>query len=107
MSDKKKKILIIECCGEKYSKIVYDLEREPLIGKKYLIEVDGNYHNVDVVNVLPAKQRSNPYDIDMVSAESEDDNLLCDLMLIVSADGWYEGKDACKSLKKGENNGDR
>ncbi|MDD2935243.1 MAG: hypothetical protein PHX25_02090 [Candidatus Pacebacteria bacterium] len=99
----KDRIVIVDCCGERFSKIIEEWygKKEFTINENLVICLfSGQLWDVLLDNIFPAKSEVNPYEFDVLFTTSEDENLfLCLCDSIGKEKGWFEGEGACKKLK--------
>jgi len=98
----KKRLVIIDCCGERFSKVI----NEWFTGETFTIGdnldiclYSGQSWYAILVNILPAQSGSNPYELDVLFTKSEDENLFLCLCDCIDEKGWFHGEGACKKLK--------
>ena len=101
--DNKKRIVILDCCGERFSKIIDDWLEAPAVEEKtYLSLFPGQGWDVYVENILPSKSSGNPYSLDVVFTVSGDEDLFdCLCECLGDEKGWFEEARACLSLRQG------
>lgn len=96
-----KKIVIIECCEQRFSRI-YEYWRGdiPRIGERLVFSLfPGQSWDAIVSNILPAKSRGNTYDADAIFLKSDDQELFDVLCDCIDEEGWYEEEDALEQLR--------
>lgn len=105
MSDYKERLAVIDCCGQRFSKIICYWLDDPANAQKVTLEIDpGTIWNVTVCNYFPAGHPSGPRKIPMevVFLESSDENLFLLLCYLCGksdpADRWSEEEWAAKEL---------
>lgn len=73
-----KRLSIVDCCGERFSKIIDDWFSEPIVEQEVSLRLfPGQSWSVDVKLILSARSASNPYEFDAVFTESEMKTCLC------------------------------
>lgn len=101
MAKRESKIVIVDCCGERFSKVVDFWPSKPVIGEEVLLELfPGQGWQVLVTNIFPPKSDTNPYELDAVFMTSENKALFSCLCDCIEEKGWFENEEACAELPR-------
>lgn len=97
---KEKRLVILDCCRTRFSKVIGDWLFEPFAGEDVLLEIfPGQSWRVDVSLILPKKSESNPYGFDVVFTKSEEECLFdCLCSCLGNNEGWFQDEEAIKLL---------
>lgn len=94
-----KRIVILDCCGQRFSKIVDFWTDTPVIGETMFLEIHpGCGWTVMVKNILPPEFDANPYKLEVLFTTSDDESLFSCLCDCLGEKGWFENKEACLQL---------
>ena len=98
---RKKRIAIVDCCGDRFSKIIDWWLSEPISGAKINLDISSNVlWTVHIEQIFPKGHEANPYELDVVFAISEDENLFLCLCDCIGEKGWFEKEGACLGLPR-------
>lgn len=99
MASREKRIIILDCCGERFSKIVDHWMDEPMVGEKLFLEIyAGLGWGVMVYEFLPKNTDVNNRSLDVVFVESDDENLFLCLCEAIGEEGWFEQEGVLEEL---------
>ena len=100
MQKNEKRIVIVDCCEVRFSKIIDDWSGVPIVGEETSLSIfPGQRWDAHVENIFPAKSAANPFELDVIFATSWDENLFnCLCNCIGDENGWFESEDACIGL---------
>lgn len=94
-----KRIVIVNCCEVRFSKIIDHWLFEPVCGEKMCIELfSGQKWNMYVNNILAKKSETNPFELDAVFVTSDDEDLFDCLCGCIGEKGWFEDDGAFLNL---------
>jgi hypothetical protein len=94
------RIVIIDCCGMRFSKVIGFWFSEPIAGEKITLDISTNvlWGDVHVEQIFPKGHMANPYELDVVFTISEDERLFDCLCNHMGKEGWLEKEGACQDL---------
>ena len=99
MSKRERRIMIVDCCEQRFSKIVDYWPDEPVIDTKMALEIHpGQLWDVFVYEMFPKNSDANSNPLDAVFAVSNDENLFDCLCDALGEHGWFEEEEACANF---------
>ncbi len=99
---KKSRIVIVDCCGERFSKVIDFWFSEPVVNENITLDISRTviWEHVYVENILPKGHEANSFELDVVFMKSEDENLFSCLCNYIGKEGWFEKEGACDGLPR-------
>ncbi len=98
----KKQIFILDCCGIRFSRVVFSWISEADIDQEINVELfTDQYWKVIVHNILPAFSSTHRYVFDVVFLRSNDEALFEELCNSLGKEGgWSEDEKACLNVPR-------
>ncbi len=94
-------LVILDCCNIRFSKVLPINGRPLVVGGDLFVACGDKDFITKVTQIFFKKSAINPYCLDVVFVESNDEEFfekLCDSL--EAENGWYESEGACRTIQR-------